>query len=244
MRKRALIKRLEERRSIKSAIGDAKARGKRPVIGELKRKGLKDGEIIEADAAEAARGIEEGGACAVSVLTEEAFSGTLADLKTVKLAVSIPVLRKDFIFDEFQIMESYVHGADAILLIVRFLSERRVIELVKKASSFGLECLVEIDSTSKDKLPDLREIENKSILIGINNRDLDTLEVKLETFEAIAPEIKPKIPESVPLIAMSGIESREDATRMFNAGADALLVGTSIMHATDIKAKVRELVGD
>ncbi|MCW3139336.1 MAG: indole-3-glycerol-phosphate synthase [Methanophagales archaeon] len=244
MRKRALIKRLEERRSIKSAIGDAKARGKRPVIGELKRKGLKDGEIIEADAAEAARGIEEGGACAVSVLTEEAFSGTLTDLKAVKLAVSIPVLRKDFIFDEFQIMESYVHGADAILLIVRFLSERRVIELVKKASSFGLECLVEIDSTSKDKLPDLREIENKSILIGINNRDLDTLEVKLETFEAIAPEIKPKIPESVPLIAMSGIESREDATRMFNAGADALLVGTSIMHATDIKAKVRELVGD
>ncbi|MCW3138584.1 MAG: indole-3-glycerol-phosphate synthase [Methanophagales archaeon] len=244
MRKRALIKRLEERRSIKSAIGDAKARGKRPVIGELKRKGLKDAEIIEADAAEAARGIEEGGACAVSVLTEEAFSGTLADLKAVKLAVSIPVLRKDFIFDEFQIMESYVHGADAILLIVRFLSERRVIELVKKASSFGLECLVEIDSTSKDKLPDLREIENKSILIGINNRDLDTLEVKLETFEAIAPEIKPKIPESVPLIAMSGIESREDATRMFNAGADALLVGTSIMHATDIKAKVRELVGD
>ena len=244
MRKRALIKRLEERRSIKSAIGDAKARGKRPVIGELKRKGLKDGEIIEADAAEAARGIEEGGACAVSVLTEEAFSGTLADLKTVKLAVSIPVLRKDFIFDEFQIMESYVHGADAILLIVRFLSERRVIELVKKASSFGLECLVEIDSTSKDKLPDLREIENKSILIGINNRDLDTLEVKLETFEAIAPEIKPKIPESVPLIAMSGIESSEDATRMFNAGADALLVGTSIMHAIDIKDKVRELVGD
>ena len=244
MRKRALIKRLEERRSIKSAIGDAKARGKRPVIGELKRKGLKDAEIIEADAAEAARGIEEGGACAVSVLTEEAFSGTLADLKTVKLAVSIPVLRKDFIFDEFQIMESYVHGADAILLIVRFLSERRVIELVKKVSSFGLECLVEIDSTSKDKLPDLREIENRSILIGINNRDLDTLEVKLETFEAIAPEIKPKIPESVPLIAMSGIESSEDATRMFDAGADALLVGTSIMHATDITDKVRELVGD
>ena len=119
-----------------------------------------------------------------------------------------------------------------------------MIELVKKASSFGLECLVEIDSTSKDKLPDLREIENKSILIGINNRDLDTLEVKLETFEAIAPEIKPKIPESVPLIAMSGIESSEDATRMFNAGADALLVGTSIMHATDITDKVRELVGD
>ncbi len=244
MRKRALIKRLEERRSIKSAIGDAKARGKRPVIGELKRKGLKDAEIIEADAAEAARGIEEGGACAVSVLTEEAFNGTLADLKAVKLAVSIPVLRKDFIFDEFQIMESYVHGADAILLIVRFLSERRVIELVKKASSFGLECLVEIDSTSKDKLPDLREIENRSILIGINNRDLDTLEVKLETFEAIAPEIKPKIPESIPLIAMSGIESSEDATRMFDAGADALLVGTSIMHATDITDKVRELVGD
>ena len=243
-RKRALIKRLEERRSIRSAIADAKSRGKRPVIGELKRRGLKKGEIaVEVDAEEAARAIEEGGACAVSVLTEEAFGGTLADLKAAKLAVSIPVLRKDFIFDEFQIMESYVHGADAILLIVRFLSERRLIELVNKASSLGLECLVEIDGASKDKLPDLSEIENKSILIGINNRNLDTLEVRLETFEAIAPEIKSKIPESVPLIAMSGIASSEDATRMFNAGANALLVGTSIMHATDIKDKVRELVG-
>jgi len=243
-RKRALIRRLEERRSIRSAIADAEARGKRPVIGELKRRGLKKGEIaVEVDAEEAARAIEEGGACAVSVLTEEAFGGTLADLKAAKLAVSIPVLRKDFIFDEFQIMESYVHGADAILLIVRFLSERRLIELVNKASSLGLECLVEIDGASKDKLPDLSEIENKSILIGVNNRDLDTLEVKLETFEAIAPEIKSKIPESVPLIAMSGIASSEDATRMFNAGANALLVGTSIMHATDIKDKVRELVG-
>jgi len=243
-RKRALIRRLEERRSIRSAIADAKSRGKRPVIGELKRRGLKKGEIaVEVDAEEAARAIEEGGACAVSVLTEEAFGGTLADLKAAKLAVSIPVLRKDFIFDEFQIMESYVHGADAILLIVRFLSERRLIELVNKASSLGLECLVEIDGASKDKLPDLSEIENKSILIGINNRDLSTLEVKLETFEAIAPEIKSKIPESVPLIAMSGIASSEDATRMFNAGANALLVGTSIMHAADIKDKVRELVG-
>ena len=243
-RKRALIRRLEERRSIRSAIADAEARGKRPVIGELKRRGLKKGEIaVEVDAEEAARAIEEGGACAVSVLTEEAFGGTLADLKAAKLAVSIPVLRKDFIFDEFQIMESYVHGADAILLIVRFLSERRLIELMNKASSLGLECLVEIDGASKDKLPDLSEIENKSILIGINNRDLDTLEVRLETFEAIAPEIKSKIPESVPLIAMSGIASSEDATRMFNAGANALLVGTSIMHATDIKDKVRELVG-
>jgi len=243
-RKRALIKRLEERRSIRSAIAAAKSRGKRPVIGELKRRGLKEGEIaVEVDAEEAARAIEEGGACAVSVLTEEAFGGTLADLKAAKLAVSIPVLRKDFIFDEFQIMESYVHGADAILLIVQFLSERRLIELVNKASSLGLECLVEIDGASKDKLPDLSEIENKSILIGINNRNLDTLEVRLETFEAIAPEIKSKIPESVPLIAMSGIASSEDATRMFNAGANALLVGTSIMHATDIKDKVRELVG-
>ena len=246
MRKRALIKRLEERRSIRSAIADAESRGKRPVIGELKRRGLKKGEIaVEVDAEEAARAIEEGGACAVSVLTEEAFGGTLADLKAAKLAVSIPVLRKDFIFDDFQIMESYVHGADAILLIVRFLSEQRLIELVNKASSLGLECLVEIDGASKDKLPDLSKIENKSIpiLIGINNRDLSTLEVKLETFETIAPEIKSKIPESVPLIAMSGIASSEDATRMFNAGANALLVGTSIMHAADIKDKVRELVG-
>ncbi len=243
-RKRALLKRLKERRSMRSAIVDAARSGKKPIIGEVKRKGLKEGEIaIAVDASEAARRIEEGGACAVSVLTEEAFNGSLADLRAVKMAVSIPVLRKDFIFDEFQIMESYVHGADAILLIVRYLSERQVIELVRAAARIGLESLVEIDRVSRDKLPlhELSEV-SESVLLGINNRDLHTLDVNIETFETLAPEVIPEIPDGVPLIAMSGIETRADAERMFNAGASAILVGTSVMHSPDMSDKVREFV--
>jgi len=116
-------------------------------------------------------------------------------------------------------------------------------ELAKKAASLGIESLIEIDRESKDKIldADLTGISS-SALIGINNRDLDTFEVTLETFEAIAPEVKQKIPDDVSLVALSGINNTEDARRMFDAGADALLVGTSVMNAADIARKVKELV--
>lgn len=243
-RKRAIIERLKERRSIKRAISMANKEGKRPVIAEIKRRGLKVGEEgLDIEAAVAAKRMEDGGACAISVLTEEAFAGSLSDLKAVKLYVALPVLRKDFIFDEFQIAESYVHGADAILLIARFLSEGRLKELAKEASSLGLETLIEIDRVSKGLIPDtdLTEI-SASTLIGINNRELDTLEVNVAIFEEIAPEIKPALPADVPLVAMSGISGEEEARRMFKAGADALLAGTSIMRAGDMTRKVREFV--
>ena len=243
-RKQATIEKLKERRSIKDAIVAAKALGKRPIITEVKRRGLKAGgnEVI-IDAEEAASKMKEGGACALSVLTDEAFSGSLDDLRTVKVHVDLPVLRKDFIFDEFQVYESYACGANAILLIARFLTVERLKELAKKASSLGIESLIEIDRESKDKIldADLTDISSSS-LIGINNRDLDTFEVNLETFEAIAPEVKPKIPDDVSLVALSGINNTEDARRMFDAGADALLVGTSVMNAADIAHKVKELV--
>ena len=243
-RKRETIGKLKERKSIKDAIVAAKALGKRPVITEVKRRGLKAGEKeVEIDAAEAASKMKEGGACALSVLTDEAFSGSLDDLRTVKVNVDLPVLRKDFIFDEFQVYESYACGANAILLIARFLTVERLKELAKKASSLGIESLIEIDSESKDKIldADLTDISSSS-LIGINNRDLDTFEVNLETFEAIAPAVKQKIPNDVSLVALSGINNTEDARRMFDAGADALLVGTSVINAVDIAQKVKELV--
>ena len=243
-RKRETIGKLKERRSIKDAILAAKASGKRPVITEVKRRGLKAGgnEVI-IDAEEAASQMKEGGACALSVLTDEAFSGSLDDLRTVKVYVDLPVLRKDFIFDSFQVYESYACGANAILLIARFLTVVKLKELAKKASSLGIESLIEIDSESKDKIldADLTDISSSS-LIGINNRDLDTFDVNLATFEAIAPEVKQKIPGDVSLVALSGINNTEDARRMFDAGADALLVGTSVMNAADIAQKVKELV--
>ncbi|MEA1957307.1 MAG: indole-3-glycerol-phosphate synthase [Euryarchaeota archaeon] len=241
-----MIEKLKQRRSIKEAISATKKAGKRPIIAEVKRRGLKVGEeAVEIEAVEAATQMEKGGACAISVLTDEAFSGSLEDLKTVKLSVNLPVLRKDFIFDEFQVYESYAYGANAILLIARFLSAARLNELAKMASSLGLESLIEIDSESKDKIfdtgIDMPGITSAS-LIGINNRDLNTFEVNLETFEKIAPVVKPELPADVPLVAMSGIDSKEDARRMFDAGADALLVGTSIMNAEDIERKVKDFV--
>ncbi len=243
-RKQATIEKLKERRSIKDAILAAKALGKRPVITEIKRRGLKtEGKEVVIEAAYAASQMEEGGACALSVLTDEAFSGSLDDLRAVKVHVDLPILRKDFIFDEFQVYESYACGANAILLIARFLTVERLKELAKKAASLGIESLIEIDRESKDNIldADLTDISS-SALIGINNRDLDTFEVTLATFEAIAPEVKPKIPDDVPLVALSGINNTEDARRMFDAGADALLVGTSVMNAADIAQKVKELV--
>ncbi len=241
-RKQATIEKLKQRRSIKEAILETKKTGKRAVIAEVKRKGLKEGEeAVEIEAAEAAKKMETGGACAISVLTDEAFSGSLKDLKTVKLSVDLPVLRKDFIFDDFQVYESYVYGADAILLIARFLSIERMQELANKASSLGMEALIEIDSESKEKILNQDVLEIAS-LIGINNRDLNTFEVNLATFETIAPEIMPELPKSIPLVAMSGIDSKEDASRMFEAGADALLIGTSIMNAEAITQKVRDLM--
>ncbi len=241
-RKQATIGKLKERRSIKEAILETKKVGKRAVIAEVKRKGLKEGEeAVEIEAAEAAKKMETGGACAISVLTDEAFSGSLKDLKTVKLSVDLPVLRKDFIFDDFQVYESYAYGANAILLIARFLSIERLQELANKASSLGMESLIEIDSESKEKILNQDVLEIAS-LIGINNRDLNTFEVNLATFETIAPEIMPELPKGIPLVAMSGIDNREDASRMFEAGADALLIGTSIMNAEAIAQKVRDLV--
>jgi len=202
-KKREIIEKLKARRSIKDAILATKKAGKRPIIAEVKRRGLKEGEKeVEIEAAKAASQMEKGGACAISVLTDEAFSGSLDDLKTVNLSVDLPVLRKDFIFDDFQVYESYAYGANAILLIARFLSAARLNELAKMASSLGLESLIEIDSESKDKIfdtgIDMPGIASAS-LIGINNRDLNTFEVNLETFEKIAPVVKPELPADVPL---------------------------------------------
>ncbi len=242
-RKHETIEKLKERRSIKEAILEAKKAGKRAVIAEVKRRGLKErgGEEIEIEAAEAANQMKKGGACALSVLTDAAFYGSLEDLRSVKLSVELPVLRKDFIFDDFQVHESYAYGANAILLIARFLSAERLIALAKKAHSLGMEALIEIDRESKDTILN-HEVSGIASLIGINNRDLETFEVNLATFETIAPEVKPVLSADVLLVAMSGINSKEDARRMFEAGADALLVGTSIMNAEDIERKIGEFV--
>ncbi len=249
-RKRGIVERLKERRSLRGAILKARSEGKRAVIAEVKRRGLRDTESegvknlaqsVGADAASVAKRMERGGACAISVLTDEAFLGDLEDLRSVKLAVSVPVLRKDFIFDDFQVIEAFAHGADAVLLIARFLSVDALRSLAETAFSLRMETLVEVDRTSVAKV--LSADASFASLIGINNRDLETLDVDLAVFEELAPSLKDAFPD-VPLVAMSGIESGKDAERMFKAGADAILVGTAIMKSEDIEGKVRELLGN
>ena len=253
-RKREIIRRLSVRRSMRDAVLNAKNAGKCAVIAEVKRRGLNGRQQFRVrnggynrsmhvyeSAAEIARSMEGGGACAISVLTESAFLGDLSDLREVKAAVRVPVLRKDFIFDEFQVVESYASGADAILLIARILSVDDMKSLALKARSLGMETLVEVDRVSAENIRHIDEIGDIASLLGVNNRDIFTLEVDISTFESLAHSLKDAFPD-VPLVAMSGVKSAEDAARMFAAGADAVLVGTAIMESDDIKAKVREIV--
>jgi indole-3-glycerol phosphate synthase len=224
---------LKERRSLISAIDAAKKRGENAVIAEAKKRSPGAGELRDVDVAAAAALMEEGGACAISVLTDRHFGGCLEDLRETKKAVHTPVLRKDFIVDEFQLNESYAAGADAVLLIVALLGEKTK-GFVRKARELGLEALVEVHSPEEIGTA----LESGAKLIGINNRDLRALKVDLGVTESLAS----RIPEDRVLVAESGIKNREDLRRLKKAGADAFLIGSSIMGSCDVGGKVAELV--
>lgn len=205
------------------------------VIAEVKKASPSEGRLNDVDAAQTALMYEAAGAGAVSVLTEEKhFKGSLQDLKEVKEAVGIPVLRKDFIVDEFQLHEALVYGADAVLLIATLLKEKTK-KYVKKAHSLGLECLVEVHDEAELKYA----LDSGAKMIGINNRNLSTLEVELGTTERIAP----LVPKDRLIVAESGVKSKADADRMRAAGVDAILVGSALMKADDPKKKLGEILG-
>lgn len=234
------VRELKERRSLISSIEKAKEENSNAIIAEIKRRSPASyGKIKEIDLEKAAREMEVGGACAISVLTDKHFAGSLMDLKKVKKSVKLPVLRKDFIVDEFQLYESYVYGADAVLLIAALLKERTK-GFVKKAKALGMETLVEIHSEDDLKFA----LDSKARLIGINNRNLKTLKVELSNTEKLIKKIK-KIPNERRIIKISesGIKSKEDLGRLFKAGADAALIGTAIMKAKNIEEKTKEFVG-
>jgi len=151
----------------------------------------------------------------------------------VKEKVKIPVLRKDFIVDEFQIEQSYFAGADAVLLIVSLLEEKTK-KFVERTHQLGMEALVEIHSEREIKFA----LDSEARLIGINNRDLKTLKKDLATTEKLIP----KTPKEKIIVAESGIESKEDLMRVLRSGAKAVLIGTSIMKAKNIIQKVKEYV--
>ncbi len=195
------------------------------VIAELKKASPSKGLIrAEFDPAELARELESAGAAALSVLTdEEFFQGSLGNLRAASGAVKIPCLRKDFIVDEFQLLEARANCADAVLLIVAALTQPELGTLVTGARARGLDVLCEVHDG--DELQ--RALDAGCDLIGVNTRDLRTFKVDLETAFALAK----KIPAGVVRVAESGIHSAEDVARLRGAGYDAFLVGESLMRA-------------
>ncbi|MBW1800362.1 MAG: indole-3-glycerol phosphate synthase TrpC [Deltaproteobacteria bacterium] len=220
-------------RDFKAAISSRERVG---LVAEIKFSSPSAGRIRPiSDPAEIARMYEEMGAAAISILTDKTFfNGDIRYLSQVKAAVSLPVLRKDFIIDPFQIEESYIYNADAVLLIARLLSTERLSLLLSACRDCGISALTEIhDRNDFDKA-----IQCGADVIGINNRNLDTFEVNLDTTRELAVSI----PEDVVLISESGFRGREDIEAMKDMGIHSVLVGSAIMESADPASKTRELV--
>jgi indole-3-glycerol phosphate synthase len=206
------------------------------LIAEVKRASPSAGVLAAAlDPVAQARAYAGAGAAAVSVLTDEKyFRGSLDDLVAVRAAVSVPLLRKEFVVDEYQVWESRAAGADAILLIVAALDGGALRDLLQAAMAIGLGTLVEVH-TAEELDAALRLAPP---VIGVNNRDLQTLRTSLAASLALLP----KIPAGTVAVSESGIATAADVARVVEAGAQAVLVGESLVRAPDVAAKVRELV--
>ena len=208
------------------------------IIAEFKRRSPSKG-VIRADAnlSQMVASYEAGGAIGISVLTEEDyFDGSLDDLKTVKKTVALPVLRKDFVFDEYQVYESAAAGADAILLIVAALGDETLSRLRRVAEDeLGMDALVEVHSSEEMK----RAVASGATLIGVNNRDLRTFEVSLDTSLLLAREA----PSDVLLISESGLRGPDDLRRLREAGYHGFLIGETLMRADNPEVTLRNFVG-
>lgn len=208
------------------------------IIAEAKRASPSEGILQrDLDVAALARRYVQAGAVALSVLSEpDFFSGSLQDLAAAKAACpETPVLMKDFILHEYQILEGYAAGADAILLICSALSETRLQELLKFAESLGLTALVEVH--------DEAELDSAAAvgasLIGVNNRNLGTLEISLQTSFRLAP----RAPKNAVLVSESGLRERQDLMQLRNAGYRGFLVGTHFLKSTDPSQSLKEFIG-
>jgi indole-3-glycerol phosphate synthase len=178
---------------------------------------------------------EEAGAAAISLLTDNKFfEGDINHLPRLKKAISLPILRKDFIIDEIQVEESFLYGADAILLIARILSQQQLKRLLGTCQELGLDSLIEVhDRNDLEKA-----IECRAEIVGINNRNLDSFEVNLSTTIKLAP----LVPENHIVVSESGVRTGKDIHLLRKSGVRAVLVGSSIMKSDNMAEKVRELV--
>ena len=187
-----------------------------------------------------AKTYEENHAAAISVLTDARyFQGSLGHLAQVRQSVRLPLLRKDFILDEYQVVEAARAGADAVLLIAACLEDGRLRDLQEAARAEELDVLVEVHDEEEME----RALRSGAALIGINNRDLRSLKVDLQTTLRLAGRLSPQERKRVTLVSESGIGQPEDLLRLREAGVRAALIGEALMRAADIGAKVRELFG-
>jgi indole-3-glycerol phosphate synthase len=216
-------------------FGEAVTRPGLSLVAEFKRRSPSSGQIRDgAEPAELARAYEEGGAAALSVLTDEPhFGGSLADLTEARAACELPILQKDFIVDRYQLYEAAVAGADAILLIVAALNDDELDALHAEARELDLDCLVEVHDE-----PELeRALGIDADVIGINNRNLENFSVDVQvTFELITD-----VPAGKAVVSESGIADRATLDELERVGVDAVLIGEALMRADDPAAKVREL---
>jgi len=205
------------------------------VIAEIKKASPSAGAIRgEIDPGDCAAGYAEAGAAAISVLTEEKyFHGDLSFLLRARQKAPVPLLRKDFIFDPYQVHESLAAGADAILLIAAMVEKDRLKGLVELAFELGLDCLLEVHD--EDDL--VKALATPARIIGVNTRDLNDFSVKLETAEMLLP----KIPDGKTVVIESGIKGPEDVRRFTRLGVRSFLVGETLMRSTDVRATLRGL---
>jgi indole-3-glycerol phosphate synthase len=206
------------------------------VIAEVKRRSPSKGALAAiSDPAALAQEYEAGGASVISVLTEgRRFGGSLADLTAVRAAVDVPVLRKDFVITSYQVWEARAHGADMVLLIVAALEQQALVSLVERVHSLGMAALVEVHDAAEL----VRALDAGARIIGVNCRNLRTLEVDRGVFAEVAP----LIPPGVLRIAESGVRGPHDVFAFARSGADAVLVGESLVTGDDPRAAVADLV--
>lgn len=232
----ALKEQAARRPSALDAIGRLKVSDAVTVIAEVKRSSPSKGELATiSDPAALAAEYEKGGASVISVLTEQRrFRGSLADLDAVRARVDIPVLRKDFVVTPYQVWEARAHGADLVLLIVAALEQTVLESLVERVHSLGMTALVEVHDTEEVA----RAVDAGARVIGVNARNLKTLDVDRTTFSRVAPAI----PSDVVKIAESGVRGPHDVMDFARAGADAVLVGEALVTDDAPRQSVADLV--
>jgi len=248
----AVRRRLDERRALTSltqptvsgrsqsrrSLAQALSKPGISLIAEVKRASPSKGPIRpDLQVVELVRAYEAAGARAVSVLTEQDFfGGSLEDLRLAVASTGLPVLRKDFIFDEYQVYEAEAYGASAILLIAALLDDACLGRLAESAAARGLDVLLEVHDAAELE----RALAVEGAIIGVNNRDLRTFEVSLETTVGLAAAI----PKGRLLVSESGIRDRHDVERLAGSGVDAVLVGESLLVTEDAGEAVRGLIGN